>query len=544
MGFSKKKVEIIMINVLFISSIVIILSIISSKLSQKVGIPSLLLFIGLGLFFGSDGIVRIPFSNYKLAEEISSTALIFIMFYGGFGTRWKTAKPVAKKALLLSSVGVLLTALLVAFFCIFVLRIEFLESFLIGAVISSTDAASVFSILKSKKLALKNQTSPMLELESGSNDPTAYMLTLIILEIMNGSTTYGKYVFMIAGQFIIGALCAVVLSYITIQLYKNFNLKSNGLEIIYFVGMVLLSFSLPEKIGGNGYLSTYIFGIIIGNQYLKNKSVLINFFDGLTGLVQICIFFLLGLLAFPSQMPEIMLVAFAITLFLTFVARPASIYLILKPLGCDLNQIALVSFAGIRGASAIVFAIIATVDPAYLKNDIFHIVFAIVLFSIAFQGTLLPYIAKKLEMIDEDGDVLKTFNDYQEENVIQLIRLPILENHPWISLQVKKLELPPQMLVVTIIKSNNVTIPNGKTVIEYGDIIVIAAPGYQDKINVEVSEIFINNDHIWKEKQIRSIKINSNTLIAIIKRGSDIIVPNGKTVINEDDTLVLVNKFS
>ncbi|QRN85733.1 potassium/proton antiporter [Clostridia bacterium] len=530
-----------MIDKLFISSIVIILSIIINKFSKKIGIPSLLLFIGLGLFFGSDGIVRIPFDNYQLAEVICSVALIFIMFYGGFGTRWKTAKPVAVKALLLSSVGVILTALLVGLFCYFILRIDLLESFLLGAVISSTDAASVFSILKSKKLSLKNQVSPMLELESGSNDPTAYMLTLIVLEMMNGSTTYGKYVYIIAGQFIIGILCALALSYITIKLYNKFDLKSNGLEIIYFVGMVLLSFSLPEKIGGNGYLSTYLFGIIIGNQYLKNKRVLINFFDGLTGLVQICIFFLLGLLAFPSQMPQIIFIAFCITVFLTFVARPIAIFTLLKPLKCDMNQIALVSFSGIRGASAIVFAIIATVNPAYLKNDIFHIVFCVVLFSIAFQGTLLPYVAKKLNMIDQDGDVLKTFTDYQEENVIQLIRLPIASNHPWISLKVKELELPPQVLVVTIIKLNKAIVPNGDTIIEHGDIVLMAAPGYEEYIHIEVNEIRIHSDHDWKEKPIHSIKIDSNSLIAIVKRGNNIIVPNGSTVIKENDKLVLVN---
>lgn len=533
-----------MVSSLFVSSIVIILAIFCHKFSQKVGIPSLLLFIGLGLFFGSDGPVQIPFDNYQLAETICSISLIFIMFYGGFDTRWKTAKPVAAKSILLSSVGVLLTALLVGFFCYFVFHIALLESFLIGSVISSTDAASVFSILKSKNLALKNQTSPMLELESGSNDPTAYMLTLIILQIMNGSTSYGKYIYMIAGQFLIGTACAVVLAYSTIWIYKHFNLKSNELEIIYFVGMVILAFSLPEKLGGNGYLSTYIFGIIIGNQYFKNKRVLINFFDGLTGLVQICIFFLLGLLAFPSQMPEIIFVAFFITIFLTFIARPMAIFIILKPLGCRMNQIALVSFAGIRGASAIVFAIVATVNPAYLKNDIFHIVFCIVLFSIAFQGTLLPYVAKKLKMIDEEGDVLKTFTDYQEENEIQLIRLPISQKHPWVSLSVKELELPPQILVVTIIKMNNVIIPNGNTLIDCGDIVMLAAPGYEDYINMEVSEITINSNHDWKQKHIRSIKLDSNSLIAIIKRGSDVIVPNGDTIINEADKVVLVHHLN
>ncbi len=531
-----------MINHLFISSIVIILSIISSKFSQKIGIPSLLLFMGIGVFFGSDGVVRIPFDNYQLAKTICSISLIFIIFYGGFGTRWQTAKPVAVRALLISSIGVFITALLVGLFCHFLLNINLLESFLLGAVVSSTDAASVFSILKSKKLALKNQTAPLLELESGSNDPAAYMLTLIILEIMNGSASYGKYVYMIIGQFVIGALCAVVLAYITLYLYQSFELKSNGLEIIYFVGMVLLSFSLSEKTGGNGYLSTYIFGIIVGNQHFKNKRILIHFFDGLTGLVQICIFFLLGLLAFPSQMPQILLTALAITVFLTFFARPMTMLTLLKPFGCPLNQIGLISFAGIRGASSIVFAIIAMVSPAYLKHDVFHIVFCIVLFSIAFQGTLLPYVARKLNMIDADGDVLTTFTDYQEENSIQLIRLPIFHDHPWHLLQLKALELPPQMLVIAILKDDTIIIPNGNTVIEYNDTILIAAPGYQDVVKLEVNEMTINTRHDWRQKKIHAINIDPDSLVAIIKRGNDIIVPNGNTLINEDDTLVVVSK--
>lgn len=532
-----------MLNVLFVASIVIILSMISSKISQKVGIPSLLLFIVLGLFFGSDGIVRIPFDNYYLAEVICSTALIFILFYGGFGTRWKTTKQVAVKALLLSTVGVLLTVVLVGIFCYFVLRIELLESFLIGAVISSTDAASVFSILKSKKLALKHQTSQLLQLESGSNDPAAYILTIVILGMMNDVGNYDQYIFMILAQFVVGALCAVGLAYITLYLYRKFNLKSDGLEIIFFVGMVLLSFSLPEKLGGNGYLSTYIFGLIVGNQYLKNKRVLINFFDGLTGLAQICIFFLLGLLAFPSQMPEILLIAVLITLFLTFIARPLSIFLILKPLKCKMNQIALVSFAGIRGASAIVFAIVATVSPAYVKNDIFHIVFCIVLFSIAIQGALLPYVSKKLNMIDEHEDVMKSFTDYQFENELQLIQLPIAANHPWKNHKLKELVFPPQMLVVTIIKGETIIIPSGDTRIDENDIVLVGGPGYQEDINIELSEIAISKNHDWALKKVSEIKMNHNSLIAIIKRRSKIIVPIGNTVIIEGDVLVLVNKL-
>jgi len=464
------------------------------------------------------------------------------MFYGGFRTRWNTAKQVAGKALLLSTFGVLLTALLVGGFCYYALKIQFMESFLIGAVISSTDAASVFSILKAKKLSLKYKTSPMLELESGSNDPTAYMLTMIALEIMSSPIASENYLYMILKQFFLGGVFAVILAYIALYIYRNYNLESNGLDIIFFVGMILLSYALPSKLGGNGYLSTYVFGIIVGNKYINNKRVLINFFDGLTGLLQICLFFLLGLLAFPTQMPEILVVAIFITIFLTFIARPISIFIILKPLKCSLNQIILVSFAGIRGASAIVFAIMATVSPAYLKNDIFHIVFCIVLFSIAFQGTLLPFVAKKFDMIDEHEDILRTFTDYQEKNEIQLINLHISSNNPWKSLMVKEIMLPPEMLLVTIMRGEEIIVPNGDTIIDENDNIMIAAPGFQDCNNIELNEVKIDEEHEWNLKKIKSIKIHPNNLITIIKRDDEVIVPNGDTCIKCGDTLVLLKR--
>lgn len=528
-----------MVNGIFITAIIIILSILSNKFSHKVGIPSLLFFIGLGLFFGSDGVMKIPFDNYKLAETVCTISLVFIMFYGGFGTRWKTAKPVAVKALCLSTLGVIFTAFFVGVFCYFILKMELMESFLVGAVISSTDAASVFSVLRSKKLALKDKTSPILEVESGSNDPSAYMLTIVILEVMEGAAGYDQYASMIFAQFFVGILCAVTLAYIALAVYRRFSLESNGLETIFMVAMILLSFALPVTFGGNGFLSTYIFGIILGNQYIKRKRVLVNFFDGLTGLMQILIFFLLGLLAFPSQMPQILLTAVAIALFLTFIARPVSIFMILKPMKCSLAQIALVSWAGIRGASAIVFAIIAIVSPAYVKNDIFHIVFCIVLLSIAFQGTFLPYVAKKLDMIDEDADVLKTFTDYQEENELNFIRLHISEEHPWKSLKLKEVVLPPETLIVAIVKDEKVTVPNGETVIDQDDRLIVVAPGFQDYMNTELTEIEIGSDHDWVHKPIKEVKIYPNTLIVMIRRLDEIIVPNGDTIVEDGDRLVL-----
>lgn len=530
-----------MVQGVFITAIIIILSILSTKLSHRVGIPSLLFFIALGLFFGSDGIVKIPFDDYKLVEIISSIALIFIMFYGGFGTRWKTAKSVSIKAFSLSTFGVLLTALLVGLFSHYILKIAFLESFLIGAVVGSTDAASVFSVLRSKKLALKDNTDSLLELESGSNDPTAYMITIIILKVMEDNIDYSDIIPMILLQFGIGILFAGLLAFISLKIYKYFDLETNGLENVFIVSMVLLSFALPIVLGGNGYLSTYIFGIILGNHYMKNKKVLVSFFDGITGLMQISIFFLLGLLAFPSQIPDILLIAIFIALFLTFIARPLATFIILKPMKSSLSQIALVSWSGIRGASSIVFAIMATVSPAYLKNDIFHIVFFIVLFSIGLQGSLLPFIAKKLHMIDKDEDILRTFTDYKEENELQLIRLFVTKKHPWVSLNLKEIILPPDLLIVSIVRDKKILIPNGENKIYEDDIIILTAPGAKDPIDVNLNEIIINKNHKWIKKQIKDIKIPHNSLVVMIKRDGDIIVPNGDTLIEENDIVVMTN---
>lgn len=397
---------------LLISAIVIIACIVFNKLSSKLGIPMLFAFIILGMFFGSDGFVKIKFDNYRYAENICSASLIFIMFYGGFGTNWNEAKPVVIKSILLSTLGVVSTAIITGIFCHYVLNFPLLESMLLGAVISSTDAASVFSILRSKKLNLKNNTSSMLEIESGSNDPFSYMLTIIVLSIMNGSASKSEIIIMAFTQILFGILFGVLIAKIALLALKKFNFITPGFDAIFVFAIALLGYALPSLIGGNGYLSVYIVGIIMGNYHIENKISLVHFFDGVTGLMQMLIFFLLGLLSFPSQMPKLVIPAIFISLFLTFIARPISTFAILTPFKCPLNQQLLVSWSGLRGAASIVFAIMATTNPAYTSNDIFHMVFCIVLFSILIQGSLIPLIAKRLDMIDEESDVMKTFNDY------------------------------------------------------------------------------------------------------------------------------------
>ena len=241
-------------------------------------------------------------------------------------------------------------------------------------------------------------------------------------------------------------------------------------------------------------------------------------------------------------MPKVLLISLYIALFLTFVARPIVCLIILKFFHCSLRQIALISFSGIRGASAIVFAIIATISAVNFQYDIFHIIFCIVLFSIAFQGTLLPVVAKKLNMIDEKGDVLKTFTDYQEENEIQFIRLYISKNHPWKNFMIKNISLPPEVLILIIIRNKERIIPNGNTLIQSDDILIIAAPGLHiDDNTIALKEVVITKDHDWIEKEIKDIALNPNSLIAIVKRGTSVIIPRGNTLIHDNDIVVLLH---
>ncbi len=338
-----------MSSIILLVAAIILLCLSLNKISDKLGIPTLLAFIVLGMLFGTDGIIKIPFDNFQIAEQACSVSLIFIMFYGGFGTNWKQAKPAAVKAVLLSTLGVILTAAAVGVFCHFVLRFGFWESMLIGAVISSTDAASVFSILRSKRLNLKDNTASLLEVESGSNDPCSYMLTVIILAVMSGDFSGGALLWMIFSQVAFGILVGVLVAFASLWILRKTNHVTDGFDTIFVFSMALVAYAGASMIGGNGYLSTYMAGIILGNRPIHNKKSLVHFFDGITGLMQMLIFFLLGLLAFPSQLPAILPYALAIVLFLTFVARPISVFALLTPFGCSVRQQILVSWSGLRG---------------------------------------------------------------------------------------------------------------------------------------------------------------------------------------------------
>lgn len=526
-----------MAKFILVAAIVIIACVIFNKVSDKMGIPMLLAFIGLGMFFGSDGLIKIYFADYALAENACSAALIFIMFYGGFGTNWKQAKPIALKAGLLSSVGTVLTALLVGVFCHFALKFTLLEGMLVGAVLSSTDAASVFSILKSRNLSLKYNTSSLLEVESGSNDPFAYMLTVILLSLMHGDVSTGKLIYTLFAQLFFGVFCGIGLAVFALVFLKRFNSPSEEFDTIFIVAIALISYALPMMIGGNGYLSAYICGIILGNKKIENKTQMVHFFDALTGLMQMFLFFILGLLCFPSQLPKVALPALCIALFLTFVARPLAVFLIMTPFKSKIRQQLLVSWSGLRGVASIVFAIVAVMDPANIQVDIFNIVFCIVLFSILIQGSLIPAVAKKLDMTDTHGNVMKTFTDYTDEVPVQFIEFKMTHEHPWINSRVKDILLPPDSLLVLILREGDRIIPRGNTKILENDTLVLSGKVADKEYGVKLFESVVEEDNEYLGKTLSEIP--DDYFIIAIMRNDKAVIPKGNTVLKLGDTIIL-----
>lgn len=516
---------------------VILLYILFKRFLARLPVPSLLIFIALGICFGENGLLRIVFNDYQAVNVICSTCLIFIMFYGGFGTNIKAARPVLAQATVLSTLGVAGTAGAVGLFAHFALSLPWAESMLIGSVIASTDAASVFNVLRSQKLALKDHTDSLLELESGSNDPISYMLTTATLAILAGQQF--SFPALLVRQLCLGALCGLAMGALAAWLLRQNLLTTQHSRTIFLFAVMLLAYALPTAVNGNGYLSVYLCGIWLGNTSLTQKKYLVHFFSVITDVAQVLIFFLLGLLVTPVELPAVLLPAVGIMVFLTLVARPAVTALLLAPFRPSLGQVGIVSWAGLRGAASIVFAISAVLSGAQTRYDLYNLVFCIVLLSISIQGTLLPWIARRLSMIDKNADVRKTFNDYQEESDIDFIKIHLDKNHPWNGKTLRELPLPSDLLVAMIARKEETIVPNGSTVLLPGDLLVLAARAFEDRENLFLQEIVVEKGHKWVGRSLRQIPTRSDTLIVMVKRGNETIIPGGSTILQAGDTLVI-----
>lgn len=474
-----------MYAVLIITSVLIILCAFSTKLLYRFGVPSLLIFLALGMLMGSDGIGGIYFDNFQLAENISTLALVIIIFYGGFGTKWSTAKPAVVKASLLSSLGTFITAFVAGFFCYLILNVPFLYGLLFGSVVASTDAASVFSILRSRKLNLKNELVPLLEIESGSNDPFAYMMMILVISAIRYEGTgtalpslLGAFALQIGLALLIGAAVSVL----SVILLRRLKLEVDGIYQVLLMAIVLLSFSLCTLLGGNGLLCIYILGIVVGNSKILHKVSLVHFYDGLSWLMQVAIFFVLGLLSFPSRMSALIIPGILLSLVIIFIARPISVFAILSWFKVPVKQQFLTSWVGLRGAASIVFAIVAvSALGESIPYDLFHLVFFVALFSILLQGTLTPFVAKKLDLVDEDerNSVMKTFTDYYGNTHTRLYEYMITGKDNLANKRIVDSNIPEEILIVMLRRGGETIFPRGSTELLENDVLVVSGDDFK-----------------------------------------------------------------
>lgn len=355
---------------------------------------------------GSEGIGGIYFNNPEITQFIGIAALVFILFSGGMDTKWDEVKPILWRGMTLSTVGVLITAVTVGLFINWITGFSFMESLLIGAIVSSTDAAAVFSIFKSRgKRALKNNIEPILELESGTNDPMAYFLTTtLIFLILNPTTSIGSTILLLIQSIGLGVILGFVFGKGMVFLINKIKLHITGLYPVLSIALAFLTFSVTYFVGGNGFLSVYIAAIILGNSEFVQKKVQMQFLDGLAGLMQIIMFLTLGLLVFPSQIVPIIGVGIVISFFLILVARPIAVFLCLTPFKVPSKDQVFISWVGIRGAVPIIFATYPIVAGINGSNMIFNIVFFITITSALLQGSTINLVAQKLGLSKSETD--------------------------------------------------------------------------------------------------------------------------------------------
>ena len=522
---------------LIIIAVILFTCVFLNNLSERVGVPVLLMFILFGILVGTSAPEAI--NDYgELIGDICSISLVFVMFYGGFGTRWSSVRPVIGESALLASAGVVVTAASVALFCHYALGWQWAESLLMGSVISSTDAASVFSILRTKSLGLKRNTSPILEVESGSNDPCSYMLTAICLSLLGGELSVGGILLMLLMQIAFGIIFGLVIAKIAQLILKGRSLNNQGVKMLFIFAVALTSYALPTLFGGNGYLSTYIVGIILGNTEFSERRPLVSFFDGITSLMEILIFFLLGFMSVPERLAEAFIPALIIFFFLTLVARPFAVFSVLLPFRkYPLNQMSLISFVGLRGAASIVFAIMTLNNALNLSNDIFSIVFVIVLLSISLQGSLIPFASRRLKMVELSGGDDSTFSTLQETEEISFGRIRIDAFSPWADCRISQLNIPQELLIVSIFRDGESIVPNGNTLLRRDDELIIGIRGYENSTNAIIKSRIIRPGSRWVGSTIREFAAEKSYLVIMIKRNGESIIPNGNTVICGNDQL-------
>ena len=466
-------------NFVLVGSVLLFVAVMAGKVAHRFGAPALLLFLGVGMLFGWE---FISFNSPELTQFVGMIALCIILFSGGMETQFKDIRPILAPGLLLATIGVIMTAFILAFFIWLVapwlnFAISFPAALLLAATMSSTDSASVFSILRSKKQGLREHLRPMLELESGSNDPMAYMLTLLMISVLShtGNTGIGFNVLYVVVQLVVGALSGYLIGRAAVWSINKINLENTSLYSVLLLAFIFCSFALTDLLHGNGYLAVYISGLVVGNHRIVQQRTLSVFFDGFTWLMQIIMFLMLGLLVNTRELfePEVLIMGGLVGFFLILFARPLSVYLCLLPFRKFSTKARLyISWVGLRGAVPILFAtypLVAELDGAQL---LFNVVFLSTIISLLIQGTTVSGMANLLGLAYEEREA--TFDVKLHDDINSaLTEVEVKESMLAAGSTLKEITLPEHTLVMMICRDGAYFVPQGNTQLLVGDVLLV-----------------------------------------------------------------------
>lgn len=480
--------------ILLVGSILILVSIALSRVSDNLGVPALLLFLTIGMLAGSEGPGGIYFDDAGLAQSIGIIALVFILFAGGLDTQWREVRPVVKQAMSLATLGVLLTALALGVFAHSVLNISLRGGLLLGAIVSSTDAAAVFSVLRSKNVSLRGRLKPLLELESGSNDPMAVFLTIGLIQLMTiPGTSLGSIALLFVVQMSLGAAFGLALGKAMVFLLNRLKVAYQGLYLVFALAFVTLTYAATASVGGSGFLAVYVAGLLAGNSEFIQKRSILRSFDGLAWLSQIAMFLTLGLLVFPSEIVPVIGVGLLIAAFLMFVARPLSAFVSLFFAKLNWKEKIFVSWVGLRGAVPIILATFPLLAGLPAAKLIFNIVFFIVLTSALLQAWSIPVVARALRL---DAPVTPK-RQYPIEFApvegvdTELVDMIVPYNSECAGKSIVELALPQDSLIVLISRDDNFIVPSGGTILQEGDTVLVLV----NKTNLPAIRAIFSQQH-------------------------------------------------
>ena len=462
-------------------SILLLLSIAASKASDRLGVPALLLFLLIGMLAGSEGPGGIYFADPWLAQWLGITALIFILFDGGLQTKWKDIQPILWRGFVLSTLGVIITAAIVGSIAVYLLDLPISEAMLLGAIVSATDAAAVFMVLRSSNVSLKGNLKPLLELESGSNDPMAIFLTISLISYISGELTSAASIIpSFAQEMALGAVIGYLSGKAISRITNRIKLESEGLYPVLTISLVLLTYGLTCLLEGNGFLAVYLAGITLGNTEFIHKRMLLRIHDSAGWLMQIVMFLALGLLVFPNRLIPIATDGLLISLVLMFLARPVSVFVCMIGSSLSFKEKILVSWVGLKGAAPIILATFPLISGLFQGDRIFNFVFFIVLTSALVQGSTISSLARwlGLDAPQRNESEFKVHCPAGVGFIEKIIELPVIDGAPAIGKRIIDLGLSQDIIIAMIKKGDDFIVPSGSTIIETGDVVFALSESY------------------------------------------------------------------